>query len=64
MTPRLRKLFTFPIDPELSDGLKTVKARDGISEAEQIRRGIRMWLDEKGVKVEVDRRRVRARKRS
>ena len=51
MTPRLRPLFTFPIEPQLAKALKFVKARDGISEAEQIRRGIRMWLKSKRVRV-------------
>ena len=51
VTPRLRPLFTFPIEPELARGLKIVKARDGISEAEQIRRGIRLWLKSKRVSV-------------
>ena len=49
--PRLRPLFTFPIEPELAKALKLVKARDGISEAEQIRRGIRLWLKSKRVRV-------------
>ena len=51
VTPRLRPLFTFPIEPDLARGLKVVKARDGISEAEQIRRGIRLWLKSKRVRV-------------
>ena len=51
MTPRLRPIFTFPIEPELARGLKVVKARDGISEAEQIRRGIRLWLKSKRVRI-------------
>ena len=50
MTPK--RLTNFMIDPELSEGLKVVKERDGISEGEQIRRGIRMWLESKGVRVE------------
>jgi Arc/MetJ-type ribon-helix-helix transcriptional regulator len=39
-----RKLYSFAIDPDLAEGLKTVKERDGISESEQIRRAIRQWL--------------------
>lgn len=46
MTPR--KLFSFAIDPDLAEGLKTIKERDGISESEQVRRAIRRWLDERG----------------
>lgn len=44
MSGRIKKLFTFPIDADLAAGLKLVKQRDGITEAEQIRRGIRLWL--------------------
>ncbi len=52
MTPRIRKLFTFPIDDDLKDGLREIKARDGTPEAEQIRRALRAWLIEKGVRLE------------
>ena len=48
---RYRKMHSFYLDPELSAGLKTVKDRDGISESEQVRRAVRLWLDSKGVKV-------------
>ena len=64
MSPRITKLYSFPMDPVLAEGLKIVKQRDGVSEAEQIRRGIRMWLDSKGVKVKTERPRGEARKRS
>jgi hypothetical protein len=43
------KTFTFAISDVLKEGLQTVKHRDGISEAEQIRRAIAMWLESKGV---------------
>ena len=43
-----RKFYNFYIDPDLADGLKAIKARDGISESEQIRRAIRTWLEAKG----------------
>jgi Arc/MetJ-type ribon-helix-helix transcriptional regulator len=39
-----RRLYSFIIDPELRAGIRRVKVRDGISESEQIRRGIRLWL--------------------
>ena len=48
MTPAT-KTFTFAITDELKAGLQTVRDRDGISEAEQIRRAIAMWLESKGV---------------
>ncbi len=61
MTPTT-KTFTFAIPDELKAGLQAVKKRDGISEAEQIRRAIEMWLKSKGVK-KAGRKRVTARKR-
>jgi hypothetical protein len=64
MTPRIRKLFTFPIDDELSEGIRLIEERDGISMAEQIRRGIRMWLESKGVTAKAERKRAATRKRS
>ena len=64
MTPRIKKLYTFPIDQELADALKLVKERDGISEAEQVRRGIRMWLDSKGVTVKAAPRRAGTRRKA
>ena len=36
----MRERINFWIDPELRDGLNILKERDGVSEAEQIRRGI------------------------
>jgi hypothetical protein len=48
MTPA-SKTFTFAIPGALKAGLQAVKQRDGISEAEQIRRAIATWLDSKGV---------------
>jgi hypothetical protein len=61
MTPR--KMRNFRIDAELGDGLKIVRERDGIAESEQIRRGIRLWLESKGV-IKAERKRARTRKRS
>ncbi len=46
-----RERVNFWIDPELAAGLKAVKDRDGVSESEQIRRGIRMYLESKGYKL-------------
>jgi hypothetical protein len=48
MTPRVRPLYSFPIDLELASALKRVKAARGVSEAEQIRRGIALWLQSIG----------------
>ena len=43
----MRKFYNFYIDVELAEGLKAIKARDGISESEQIRRAIKTWLTKK-----------------
>jgi hypothetical protein len=48
MTPQT-KTFTFALPPDLKAGLQTVKGRDGLTEAEQIRRAIKMWLESRGV---------------
>jgi hypothetical protein len=44
-----QKLLTFVIDDDLRAALKTLKARDGVSEGETIRRALRRWLQRKGV---------------
>jgi hypothetical protein len=46
--PRRRPLVAFEITPELKEGLDAIKERDGVPISEQIRRGIQMWLVEKG----------------
>ena len=45
-----RKMRNFRIDEDLAVGLRRVRERDGISESEQTRRGIRLWLKLKGIK--------------
>ncbi len=59
-----RYIYNFAIDPELREGLRRLKARDGIPESEQIRRAIRLWLKQKGVTVKAPRPRARTRGRS
>jgi hypothetical protein len=61
MTPRQR--YGFWIDDVQRDGLRLVKARDGILESEQIRRAIDAWLKDKGV-MKTERKRPASRKRS
>jgi len=56
MTPK--RVYSFMIDPELSETLKAVKERDGISEGEQIRRALKAWFTAKRVKVKSERKRV------
>ncbi len=46
-----RKRVNFYLDANLGEGLKAIKERDGVSEAEQIRRGIKLYLESKGYKM-------------
>jgi len=43
-----RTRYTFFIDAPLLAALRKVKERDGVPEAEQIRRALRAWLQERG----------------
>ena len=56
-----KKTFTFAISDDMKAALTRIRARDGIAEAEQIRRGVQMWLDSKDTKA--DRKRAVTRKR-
>ena len=42
---RDKKICGVRIDPDLANRLEVIKARTGLSVAEQIRRGIRLWLE-------------------
>jgi Ribbon-helix-helix protein, copG family len=42
-------MYSLRLDHDLARLLKDVKARDGISESEQIRRALRRWFEQKGV---------------
>jgi len=42
-------MFSLRLDPFLLRLLKDLKARDGIPEAEQIRRALVIWFEQKGV---------------
>ena len=57
-----KKTFTFAIPNEQKAALQAIRQRDGIAEAEQIRRGIQMWIDSKGDKQTVPRRAATRRK--
>jgi len=59
-----KKTFTFAIPDEQKAALEDVRRRDGIPEAEQIRRGIQMWLDSRTGKPKTERLRGATRKRS
>jgi hypothetical protein len=44
-------MISLRLDPEHSRLLKLIKARDGVPESEQIRRGLLLWFAQKGVKL-------------
>ena len=44
------KLAAFRVEPEILEGLQTVKDRDGIPASEQVRRALRAWLEFKRIK--------------
>jgi hypothetical protein len=64
MSPK--ELTALRIDPELLDGLRTIKERDGVPVSEQIRRALQAWLKANGVDVvkKPERKRAATRKRS
>ncbi len=47
----VRSKISVYVDEVLGTGLKAIKERDGVSEAEQIRRGIKLYLESKGLTV-------------
>ena len=61
MTPTKRR-YTFWINDTEAEGLRQVKADEGIAESEQIRQAIRDWLRKKGI-MKSDRKRATTRKR-
>jgi len=58
-----KRVYSFMIDPDSAALLKEIKERDGVAEAEQIRRALKLWFREKGV-LKAERPRVAPRKRS
>ena len=64
MTPSAKKQTAFRIEPEILEGLQTLKERDGVALSEQVRRALRAWLEEKGISVtKAERKRAATRKR-
>jgi Arc/MetJ-type ribon-helix-helix transcriptional regulator len=41
----VKKRRTFLIEPDILEKLRAIKARTGLSESEQVRQGIRWWLE-------------------
>ena len=58
-----RKRYSFWINDVQAAGLKAVKDSEDITESEQIRQAINLWLKRKGVAVKSDRKRAVTRKR-
>ena len=42
-------MYSLRLEPEQARMLKTIKARDGVPESEQIRRALMIWFEQKGV---------------
>jgi hypothetical protein len=61
VTPR--KLYNFYIDPDLAEGLKTLKERRRTSEGQLVREAIQEYLSRNGVTARADRKRAGRRKR-
>lgn len=59
-----RKRISVYIDPTHADGLKALKARDGMPEAEAIRRALSEFLERRGVVVKAARKQAPTRKRA
>jgi hypothetical protein len=59
-----RKRYSFWINDTQADGLKAVKAAEDMSESEQIRHALTVWLKKKGVLKKPKRKRAGTRKRS
>jgi hypothetical protein len=58
------KPTTFRLETELMEALAVIRARDGIGVSEQVRRALKRWIAEKGVKMKSDRRGARTPRRS
>lgn len=57
------KPATFRIETELLEAMQLVREREGVPVSEQVRRGILLWLAQKGVRLKADRIRATTRKR-
>ena len=57
------KPTTFRLETEIMEALTVIRDRDGIGVSEQVRRALKHWIAEKGVKMKSERKRVVARRR-
>ena len=62
MSPRKR--YSFWMNDLQAAGLKAIKEAEDISESEQIRQAIALWLKKKGVTAKPERKRPSRRQRS
>ena len=46
-----RRMHSYYLDLELTEGLNAIRDRDGVLPSEQVRRAIAMWLKSKGYKA-------------
>jgi hypothetical protein len=56
------KPTTFRLETEISDALAAIKERDGIAITEQVRRALKQWIADKGVKIKATSRRAQTRR--
>jgi hypothetical protein len=57
------KPTTFRLETEIMAALAEIRDRDGIAVSEQVRRALKQWIEQKGVKVKSERKRAVPRKR-
>ena len=58
VAPPNKVMYSLRLDPADARLLKRIKARDGIPESEQIRRGLQLWFAKKGVLKKTTRKRT------
>ena len=58
MAPPNKVMYSLRLDPVDARLLKRIKARDGIPESEQIRRGLQLWFAKKAVLKKTTRKRT------
>lgn len=57
------KSTTFRLETEILAALDEIRARDGVSVSEQVRRALKDWIDSKGVTMKTERKRAVTRRR-
>jgi hypothetical protein len=58
------KPATFRLETEILAALEAIRERDGVSVSEQVRRALKLWIADRGVKLKIERKPVLARSRS